>query len=104
MKRIAWGGVLCLLLATTAPVGAERSVRNFGAPMRAGRNKNLPGPRPPSSPSTATATQHQRDVDGAVLTVYAYSSRISTPLPASFAGVLAVLRDPKGKSPAQSPV
>ena len=102
MKRIAWGGVLCLLLSTTAPVGAERSVRNFGAPMRAGRNKNLPGPRPPSSPSTATATQHQRDVDGTALIVYAYSSRIATLLPASFAGVMAVLRDPKWKSPPQS--
>jgi len=102
MNRIAWGGELCLLLATTAPVGAERSVRNFGAPMQAGRDKNLPGPRPPSSPSTATATQHQRDVNGAVLTACAYSSRISTLLPESFAGVLEVLRDPKWKSPAPS--
>ena len=102
MNRIARGGELYLLLATTAPVGAERSVRNFGAPMQAGRDKNLPGPRPSSSPSTATATEHQRDVDGAVLTVYAHSSRISTLLPESLAGVLAVLRDPKWKSPAPS--
>jgi hypothetical protein len=102
MRRIGWGGVLCLLRATTAPVGAERSVRNFGAPMSAGRNKNLPGPRPPSSPSTATATQHQRDVDGAVLTVYAHSPRISASPRTSFVGALAVLRDPKWKSPAQS--
>ena len=102
MKRSARDGALGLLLSAAAPVWPGVVVWNSAAPAVDEHNRNLPVPKAPSSPFSATATAHQRDVDGTALIVYAYSSRIATLLPASFAGVLAVLRDPKWKSPPQS--
>lgn len=79
MKRSPRDGVLCLLLSTAAPVWAEVVVWHFGAPAAGERNRNRPGPQPPSSPSSATVTQYHLNVDGATPAVYAYSSRVSAP-------------------------
>jgi hypothetical protein len=71
MNRILCPGVLCLLLSTAVPISAGMVVWDFGAPAGADRNKNLPAPRPPSSPSNAAATQCHQDLAGATLIVSA---------------------------------
>lgn len=94
MKRSARDGALGLLLSAAAPVWAGVVVWNSGAPAVDGHNSNLPVPKALSSPSSATATENQRDVDGAVLTVCANSFRNPTPPSANFVFVLAALRSP----------
>jgi hypothetical protein len=102
MKRILCPGVLCLLLSTAAPLRAGAVVWDFGAAAGVDRNKTLPGPRSPSSPSRATAAEYHQDLAGATLNVYAYSSRISALPKASFVGILAVPRDHRWNSTSQS--
>jgi len=102
MERIPRRGVLCPLLSVAAPVWAQKIVWNFGAAAVGARNGNLPGLRPSSSPSLATATQYHLNVDGATLAVCAYSSRVSAPLRANLAGVSAALREHRWEPPSQS--
>ena len=79
MKKTLCGAVLCTLFLTAAPVWAGVVVWNSGAPAVDEHNRNLPVPKAPSSPSSATATQHNLDVDRAVLTVCANSFRNPAP-------------------------
>jgi hypothetical protein len=97
MRRGFRSGVLCAFTSAAVPVWAGQGVWNFGAPAVGDQDKNLTGPPPRSSPSSATATQHELYVDGVPLIAYAYSSRISAPPSASIAGALAALSDPSGK-------
>ena len=94
MKTSARDGALGLLISAAAPVCPGWVVWNSAAPAVDEHNRNLPVPKAPSSPFSATATEHQRDVDGALLIVCSNSFRNPAPPSANFVGLLTTLRSP----------
>lgn len=102
MRRDLRSGVLCAYTSAAVPVWARQIVWNLGAPAVGDRDKNLTGAQPRSSPSRATATQHELYVDGVSLIAAAHSSPISASPTVSFVGVLAASMDPAWKSPSQT--